>query len=1036
MADFYKKIGLSLCLLLLINLSVFAQPQAVENLDRGLVAVKKGTSGIYLSWRLLLSDPNTVEFNVYRGETKINDAPISTSTNFLDAAGTVDDSYKIAAVVDGVEQEASEPIKPWSTNYLDVPLQRPAGGTTQSGSFTYSANDASVADLDGDGEWEIVLKWDPSNSQDNSNSGHTGNVILDGYELDGTLMWRIDLGVNIRAGAHYTQFMVYDLDGDGMAEVACKTADGTVDADGTVIGDGTKDYRNSSGYILTGPEFFTIFEGTTGKALKTVDYIPPRHPDTLTPTPSQIKAIWGDDYGNRVDRFLACVAYLDGERPSVVMQRGYYTRTVLAAWDWRDGELTSRWVFDTNNSGYSTWAGQGNHNLSVGDCDFDGKDEIFIGSIAIDDDGTGLWNSRLGHGDAMHLSDIDPWRPGLELWSLHGEDSSTEHGSALHDARTGEVLWGTPRADVGRGVSANVNDSEYGMECWGGTDGLRSCKNVRVGGAPSSANHVIWWDGDLARELLDAPDYVPIISKYNGSNLLLASGTASNNSTKRNPCLQADIFGDWREELVARTSSSSALRIYTTDIPTEYRIVTLMQDRHYRLAIAWQNVAYNQPPHTSFYIGTGMFVPDSLRPPAKPVNLAAYAGQDTVALVWEPNVDLDLVGYNIYRAETAEGPFTKLNNTVVTDTTYIDRTIVNEVTYYYVITALDEDGNESEYSSNASGTPTRIPKNPTNLFFSVDLDSALLFWQPNDEKDIVGYNIYRSETSGESYVKVNTEVVTDTSFIDKGLTTGQTYYYVITAQDNEDIESEFSGEITTIPDKAIVYQAEEAELSGGCQAKTFYPDHHGRGYVDFPERDGICLFNNINGRQGGSHLLIFRYTLYPEDVLGILSVNGKRQLLRLSNTGSIRNWESDTLEITLEPGFTNFIHFRSYGNDFGMLDEVTIVPQFKVDVESSDELAGSIPKDYQLQQNYPNPFNGTTQIEYSLKEKCNVTIKVFNYLGQHVATLVNETREAKKYTVRWNGRNDAGLPVTSGLYFYKISTSTGFKQVQKMLYLK
>jgi rhamnogalacturonan endolyase len=486
----------------------------MEKLDRGVVAVKMANDGVFVGWRMLATDPDSIAFNVYRGSARINDAPITTSTNFVDAQGTVDDSYYVVPVLDGVEQSPSKTIKPWSQNYLSIPLQRPAGGSTPDGvSYTYNANDCSAADLDGDGTYEIVLKWDPSNSKDNSQSGYTGNVFLDGLKLDGTLLWRIDLGRNIRAGAHYTQFMVYDLDGDGKAEIACKTADGSVDGTGVVIGDPNADYRNSSGYILSGSEFFTIFNGETGAAITTVPYLPPR---------GSVSS-WGDGYGNRVDRFLACVAYLDGSRPSVVMCRGYYTRTVLVAWDWRDGQLTHRWTFDSNN-GYPSYAGQGNHNLSVGDVDGDGNDEIVYGSMAVDDDGSGLWNSGLGHGDAMHLADIDPNRPGLEVWGIH---ENAAKGSALLDARTGEILWNTGPADVGRGVSANLVDTYDGMECWGGTDGLRSCINARVGNAPSSANFAILWDGDLTRELLDGTT----ISKYNGPVLLSASGCSSNNGT-------------------------------------------------------------------------------------------------------------------------------------------------------------------------------------------------------------------------------------------------------------------------------------------------------------------------------------------------------------------------------------------------------------------------------------------------------------------------------------------------------------------------
>lgn len=561
----------------------------MENLNRGLIAVKV-SNGVYLGWRMFGTDSSNIAFNVYRDGTKITSSPITNSTNYLDTSGTSNSSYFIRPVVNGTEQQQSESVGVWGQNYLSIPLQVPAGGTTPDGvSYTYSANDCSVGDLDGDHQYEIVVKWDPSNSKDNSQSGYTGNVYLDAYKLNGTRLWRIDLGRNIRAGAHYTQFMVYDLDGDGKAEVACKTADGTKDGRGTVIGSSTADYRNSSGYILSGPEYLTIFNGQTGAAMATVNYEPAR---------GSVSS-WGDNYGNRVDRFLACIAYLDGTRPSLVMCRGYYTRTVLVAWDWRNGSLTKRWTFDSNN-GYSSYAGQGNHNLSVADVDADGRDEIIYGACCIDDNGKGLWTTGLGHGDALHVFDIDPNRPGLEVWGIH-EGTGTP-GSALLDARTGAVIWQTANADVGRGVAADVSASYPGGECWGGTSGLRTCTNGSAGSSPSSSNHLIWWDGDELRELLDGTS----ITKYGGGTLLSASGCSSNNGTKSNPALTADILGDWREEVIWRTSDSSALRIYTTTILTSRRIYTLMHDSQYRVSIAWQNVAYNQPPHTGFRLGADM----------------------------------------------------------------------------------------------------------------------------------------------------------------------------------------------------------------------------------------------------------------------------------------------------------------------------------------------------------------------------------------------------------------------------------------------
>nr|WP_236642077.1 MULTISPECIES: rhamnogalacturonan lyase [unclassified Paenibacillus] len=581
----------------------------MEFLDRGVVAVKTGT-GVFVSWRLLGTEGSNVSFNVYRDGTKVNASPITNSTNLQDASGTSSSKYTVRAVVGGTEQTASAAASVWGNNYLSVPLSVPAGGTTPDGvAYTYSANDASAGDLDGDGEYELIVKWDPSNSKDNSQSGYTGEVFIDAYKLNGTRLWRISLGKNIRAGAHYTQFMVYDLDGDGKAEVAMKTADGSKDGTGVVIGDASKDYRKSSGYVLSGPEFLTIFNGQTGKALSTVNYEPARGN----------VSDWGDNYGNRVDRFLAAIAYLDGERPSLVMARGYYTRTVLVAYNWRDGQLTKQWTFDSNTSGNSGYAGQGNHNLSVADVDGDGKDEIVYGAMAVDDNGKGLYTTGLHHGDAMHLSDLDPDRAGLEVFQVHETPSNA--GVEFRDARTGQLIWGIPTTkDIGRGMAADIDPRYKGAEVWA-DGGLYTAKGQKIGTTlPSSTNFGIWWDGDLLRELLDSNR----IDKWDYANsktvnLLTASGVSSNNGTKSTPNLQADLFGDWREEVIWRTNDSSALRIYTTTAVTDKRIYTLMHDPVYRLGVAWQNVAYNQPPHTGFYLGDGMSTP--------PVPNIRYAGK-------------------------------------------------------------------------------------------------------------------------------------------------------------------------------------------------------------------------------------------------------------------------------------------------------------------------------------------------------------------------------------------------------------------------
>lgn len=567
--------------------------QMEYHIDRAFIAINTD-DGVYLGWRLLGTDPLDLGFNIYRDGERINREPITASTNCLDTDGSPDARYVLTKADQGGETVLGETI-PWKQNYHTIPLQRPDDGRTPTGeNYYYLANDASAADLDGDGQYEIILKWDPSNSKDNAHSGYTGNVYLDAYKLDGTLMWRIDLGRNIRAGAHYTQFIVYDLDGDGRAEVAMKTSDGTIDGTGAVIGNASADYRNSQGYILSGPEYLTIFDGTTGAALVTVNYEPPR---------GNVSG-WGDSYGNRVDRFLAGVAYLDGNRPSLIMSRGYYTRTAIVAYNWRDGRLTKVWTFDTNNPGLSSYAGQGNHQLSIGDVDGDGRDEIIFGAMTIDDDGLALYNTGFGHGDALHVGDFDPFRPGLEVFGVH-ENRPHPAGINFRDARTGELIWGVPTDyDVGRGLIADIDPNYPGAETWASSSPVRTAAGGVMTATRPPINFAVWWDGDLLRELLDDV----AISKWDYDarrivQLLYASGCSSNNDTKKTPVLTADLFGDWREEVIFRANGNRELRVYTTTDVTEYRIYTLMHDRMYRVAVAWQNVAYNQPPHPSFYIG-------------------------------------------------------------------------------------------------------------------------------------------------------------------------------------------------------------------------------------------------------------------------------------------------------------------------------------------------------------------------------------------------------------------------------------------------
>jgi len=600
----------------------FAGTMQVENLNRGLIAVRSG-QGYYLSWRLLANEPYNTGFNVYRGETKLNSTPITETTTYKDANAAQNSSYTVRAVVGGTEQANSEPaiiinnVEGSNAGYININLQRPATGA-QGG--TYSPGDGSVGDLDGDGIYEIVVKWDPNNQKDNSQSGVTDNVIIDAYTLTGTRLWRIDLGQNIRAGAHYTQFLVYDFDGDGKAEMMVKTAPGTKDGTGANIKMGpaatashSTAYRNADGYVLSGPEYLTVFDGATGKELATVDYWPAR--GTVSS--------WGDNYGNRLDRYNATVAYVDGEKPSAVFQRGYYTRMTFAVWDWRDGQLKQKWTFDSNASGNGNYAGQGNHQISVADANGDGKHDIITGAAVIGGDGKGMHTTRWGHGDALHVAHMIKSTATPQIYMPH-EDKSTGHGVLLRQASNGTTIFNVPKADtdVGRACTAELDKDAPGFKFWAASGmGLYDIAGKVVGNVPSSMNHIIWWDGDLTRALLDGNQINKWkISNNSATRLLTATGFGSVNGTKSNPVLQADLFGDWREEVIFG-NGTNAIRIYTTTMATTHRLVTLMHDPVYRVAVSWQNSSYNQPPHPGYYIASNMDFP----PPA--LDVAVVGGK-------------------------------------------------------------------------------------------------------------------------------------------------------------------------------------------------------------------------------------------------------------------------------------------------------------------------------------------------------------------------------------------------------------------------
>ena len=605
-------------LLLVGSIFAFSQPYSGEKLSRGLIGIPT-EEGMYFSWRMTLEDAAGLQFDLYRSsgggaEVKLNKEPIDRTSDFLDRTVdyTVDNRWTLKATTGEVATWTR--LKGEKRNpYLSIPVCKPEDGEIAGESFTYTANDCSVGDLDGDGEYEIILKWSPSNSKRPPQRGFTGNTYLDAYKMDGTRLWRIDLGPNVRSGAATTNFLVFDFDGDGCAEICCKTGDGTVDGLGHRIGDAQADWRTwdkksfTYGKIVNGPEYLTVFEGRTGKELDSKEYIPTRYP--LDGWGGVGGNCGNDNTGGRSDRFTAGVAFLDGKTPSPVMVRGWYGRTVVAAWTFTNGALKHTWTFDSAAPGWEAYSGMGNHSVTVADFDGDGCDEICVGAMTVDHDGKGLFTTGLRHGDALHAGRFIPSRQGMQVFGVHENEGDNEivkrtPAVAMFDGATGEIIWQDGLGqDAGRGVAADIDPRYDGAECWCNIGGLRRGDTGEIisNRKPDSCNFTIYWDADPLAELLDHVS----ISKWNwnaeSTDLLLkAEGVVSNNGTKGNPCLSGDILGDWREEVIWPSEDQTELRIYSTTIPAVDRRATWMNDRQYRLAIAWQNVAYNQPPHSSF----------------------------------------------------------------------------------------------------------------------------------------------------------------------------------------------------------------------------------------------------------------------------------------------------------------------------------------------------------------------------------------------------------------------------------------------------
>jgi hypothetical protein len=581
----------------------------MENLDRGVVAVVV-TGGVYVGWRMLgyeyTGTDSDTTYNLYRDGTKIASVDATGGTNYMDASGTATSKYTVTCVLKGTEGAQSPAVTPWAQQYLSIPLTAP---TCSRLSATYSASDGAAGDLNGDGILDLVLKWDPSNSHDNASSGDTSDVFLDGYALpSGTRLWRIDLGQNIRAGAHYTQLSVYDFDGDGKAEVIVKTAPGTQDGTGAYLSKGvaagvasTTSYVNSSGYILTGPEWVTAFAGDTGAELDTMDF----------PVPRGDVSAWGDSYGNRVDRFNGGFSFVKDNGvatglPSAIQGRGYYTRLTVSAITYRSGKIAQNWVYDSVTTLNPNGTGGGCHSEMTADTDGDLGMEIIPGESTIDSAGTLKCQTGLGHGDAMDVSELVP-DAGMTTFQIH----EGMGGMDAHTSATCKTYFVTtePGTDSNRGRADYVGTGdETSASCYCGScnEHLALCAtgSTSVTASPGS-NFVIYWDADLWRETENANS----IAKATGGTLLTCSECSGNNGTKNTPTLTADMLGDWREEIIWRETAGANLRMYTTTDVTTSRIYTLMHDPTYRAQNNFQNSAYNQPPHPGWRISPNMNPP-------------------------------------------------------------------------------------------------------------------------------------------------------------------------------------------------------------------------------------------------------------------------------------------------------------------------------------------------------------------------------------------------------------------------------------------